>query len=176
MSSRGRAGPYAVRVLASVGKEAQGPSNDHPPPPAATSWYEEFRRLYDTVPCVEVQTLREHADQVLHLSFSHSGYQFASCSKDCTIKVGEHSWGSWGQAVQLGSGHHKTEAGGRGATLTANGAKWAVQSQEPRCVGPHPSLHGQPVARISVLVVVSGYQLSWTGGLQHGPWYQEVPR
>ncbi|XP_058999194.1 F-box/WD repeat-containing protein 5 isoform X2 [Mustela lutreola] len=54
---------------------------------AATSWYEEFRRLYDTVPCVEVQTLREHADQVLHLSFSHSGYQFASCSKDCTVKI-----------------------------------------------------------------------------------------
>ncbi|XP_059958043.1 F-box/WD repeat-containing protein 5 isoform X2 [Mesoplodon densirostris] len=55
--------------------------------PAATSWYEEFRRLYDTVPCVEVQTLREHTDQVLHLSFSHSGYQFASCSKDCTVKI-----------------------------------------------------------------------------------------
>ncbi|XP_005881902.1 PREDICTED: F-box/WD repeat-containing protein 5, partial [Myotis brandtii] len=54
---------------------------------AATSWYEEFRRLYDTVPCVEVQTLREHTDQVLHLSFSHSGYQFASCSKDCTVKI-----------------------------------------------------------------------------------------
>ena len=57
------------------------------PPTAATSWFEEFRRLYDTVPCVEVQTLREHTDQVLHLSFSHSGYQFASCSKDCTVKV-----------------------------------------------------------------------------------------
>lgn len=54
---------------------------------AATSWYEEFRRLYDMVPCVEVQTLKEHTDQVLHLSFSHSGYQFASCSKDCTVKV-----------------------------------------------------------------------------------------
>lgn len=56
-------------------------------PAAATSWYEEFRRLYDSVPCVEVQTLQEHTDQVLHLSFSHSGYQFASCSKDCTVKV-----------------------------------------------------------------------------------------
>lgn len=56
-------------------------------PTAATSWYEEFRRLYDMVPCVEVQTLKEHTDQVLHLSFSHSGYQFASCSKDCTVKV-----------------------------------------------------------------------------------------
>lgn len=63
---------------------------------AATSWYEEFQRLYDTVPCVEVQTLREHTDQVLHLSFSHSGYRFASCSKDCTVKV-RAAPGSWGQ-------------------------------------------------------------------------------
>uniref|UniRef100_A0A8C3X647 F-box/WD repeat-containing protein 5 n=1 Tax=Catagonus wagneri TaxID=51154 RepID=A0A8C3X647_9CETA len=62
-------------------------ARDVPRHPAATSWYEEFRRLYDTVPCVEVQTLTEHTDQVLHLSFSHSGYQFASCSKDCTVKI-----------------------------------------------------------------------------------------
>ncbi|XP_043422432.1 F-box/WD repeat-containing protein 5 isoform X5 [Prionailurus bengalensis] len=62
-------------------------ARDVPRHPAATSWYEEFRRLYDTVPCVEVQTLKEHTDQVLHLSFSHSGYQFASCSKDCTVKI-----------------------------------------------------------------------------------------
>ncbi|XP_008593260.1 PREDICTED: F-box/WD repeat-containing protein 5 isoform X2 [Galeopterus variegatus] len=62
-------------------------ARDVPRHPVATSWYEEFRRLYDMVPCVEVQTLREHTDQVLHLSFSHSGYQFASCSKDCTVKI-----------------------------------------------------------------------------------------
>uniref|UniRef100_A0A8D1MEV5 F-box and WD repeat domain containing 5 n=1 Tax=Sus scrofa TaxID=9823 RepID=A0A8D1MEV5_PIG len=62
-------------------------ARDVPRHPAATSWYEEFRRLYDRVPCVEVQTLTEHTDQVLHLSFSHSGYQFASCSKDCTVKI-----------------------------------------------------------------------------------------
>ncbi|KAJ6633664.1 hypothetical protein lerEdw1_014334 [Lerista edwardsae] len=55
--------------------------------PAATSWYEEFQRLYDTIPCVEVQTLKEHSDQVLHLSFSHNGFLFASCSKDCTAKI-----------------------------------------------------------------------------------------
>ncbi|XP_036272735.1 F-box/WD repeat-containing protein 5 [Pipistrellus kuhlii] len=62
-------------------------ARDVPRHPAATSWYEEFRRLYDSVPCVEVQTLRAHTDQVLHLSFSHSGCQFASCSKDCTVKI-----------------------------------------------------------------------------------------
>lgn len=55
--------------------------------PAAVSWYDEFQRLYDTIPCIEVQALKEHNDQVLHLSFSHSGCLFASCSKDCTVKV-----------------------------------------------------------------------------------------
>ncbi|XP_068562350.1 F-box/WD repeat-containing protein 5 [Cebidichthys violaceus] len=55
--------------------------------PAAVSWYREFRRLFDCIPCVEVQTLREHTDQVLHLAFSHSGHRFSSCSKDCTVKL-----------------------------------------------------------------------------------------
>lgn len=54
---------------------------------AAVSWYREFRRLFDCIPCVEVQTLREHTDQVLHLAFSHRGHRFSSCSKDCTVKV-----------------------------------------------------------------------------------------
>lgn len=54
---------------------------------AAVSWYREFRRLFDCIPCVEVQTLREHTDQVLHLAFSHKGHRFSSCSKDCTVKV-----------------------------------------------------------------------------------------
>lgn len=55
---------------------------------ASVSWYGEFRRLFDCIPCVEVQTLREHCDQVLHLAFSHRGHRFSSCSKDCTVKVG----------------------------------------------------------------------------------------
>ncbi|XP_053551302.1 F-box/WD repeat-containing protein 5 [Bombina bombina] len=55
--------------------------------PGSTSWLEEFQRLCDTVPCVEIQRLREHTDQVLHISFSHSGRLFASCSKDCTAKI-----------------------------------------------------------------------------------------
>uniref|UniRef100_A0A3B3YSL3 F-box domain-containing protein n=1 Tax=Poecilia mexicana TaxID=48701 RepID=A0A3B3YSL3_9TELE len=54
--------------------------------PSAVSWYREFKRLYDCIPCVEVQTLREHSDQVLHLAFSHRGHRFSSCSKDCTVK------------------------------------------------------------------------------------------
>lgn len=55
--------------------------------PAAVSWYREFKRLFDCIPCVEVQTLRQHTDQVLHLAFSHRGHRFSSCSKDCTVKL-----------------------------------------------------------------------------------------
>ncbi|CAL9683344.1 unnamed protein product [Knipowitschia caucasica] len=55
--------------------------------PAAVSWYREFKRLFDCIPCVEVQTLRHHTDQVLHLAFSHRGHRFSSCSKDCTVKL-----------------------------------------------------------------------------------------
>ncbi|XP_077399023.1 F-box/WD repeat-containing protein 5 [Vanacampus margaritifer] len=55
--------------------------------PAAVSWHREFKRLFDCIPCVEVQTLREHSDQVLHLAFSHRGHRFSSCSKDCTVKL-----------------------------------------------------------------------------------------
>ncbi|KAM9820462.1 F-box/WD repeat-containing protein 5 [Neosynchiropus ocellatus] len=55
--------------------------------PAAVSWFREFQRLFDCIPCVEVQTLKEHSDQVLHLAFSHQGHRFSSCSKDCTVKL-----------------------------------------------------------------------------------------
>ncbi|XP_062339962.1 LOW QUALITY PROTEIN: F-box/WD repeat-containing protein 5 [Osmerus eperlanus] len=55
--------------------------------PASVSWYREFKRLFDCIPCEEVQTLREHHDQVLHLAFSHRGHRFSSCSKDCTVKL-----------------------------------------------------------------------------------------
>ncbi|KAG9471360.1 hypothetical protein GDO78_015104 [Eleutherodactylus coqui] len=55
--------------------------------PGSDSWYEEFQRLSDSAPCVEVERLREHTDEVLHVSFSHSGELCASCSKDCTVKI-----------------------------------------------------------------------------------------
>ncbi|XP_040261144.1 F-box/WD repeat-containing protein 5 [Bufo bufo] len=55
--------------------------------PGSDSWYEEFQRLCDSVPCVEVERLQEHTDQVLHISFSRSGELCASCSKDCTVKI-----------------------------------------------------------------------------------------
>ncbi|KAJ8934935.1 hypothetical protein NQ314_013094 [Rhamnusium bicolor] len=46
------------------------------------SWYEEFIRLCYFIPVVLTETLQEHTDQVLHVSFSHNGRYFATCSKD----------------------------------------------------------------------------------------------
>ncbi|KAJ8952508.1 hypothetical protein NQ318_003304 [Aromia moschata] len=46
------------------------------------SWYGEFKRLCYHIPVVQTETLLEHTDQVLHVSFSHNGKYFATCSKD----------------------------------------------------------------------------------------------
>ncbi|XP_044268682.1 F-box/WD repeat-containing protein 5 [Tribolium madens] len=46
------------------------------------TWYEEFKRLFDNVPVVQTETLQDHRHQVLHVSFSHNGKYFATCSKD----------------------------------------------------------------------------------------------
>nr|XP_060613275.1 F-box/WD repeat-containing protein 5 [Anolis sagrei ordinatus]XP_060613276.1 F-box/WD repeat-containing protein 5 [Anolis sagrei ordinatus]XP_060613277.1 F-box/WD repeat-containing protein 5 [Anolis sagrei ordinatus]XP_060613278.1 F-box/WD repeat-containing protein 5 [Anolis sagrei ordinatus]XP_060613279.1 F-box/WD repeat-containing protein 5 [Anolis sagrei ordinatus]XP_060613280.1 F-box/WD repeat-containing protein 5 [Anolis sagrei ordinatus] len=70
---------------------------DVPRHPGATSWSGEFRRLFEGVPCLETQALKEHGDQVLHLSFSHSGAFFASCSKDCTAKI----WSTGPEEISL---------------------------------------------------------------------------
>ncbi|XP_030853545.1 F-box/WD repeat-containing protein 5 [Strongylocentrotus purpuratus] len=58
-----------------------------PLPPGHSSYYREFRRLQYRVPTACLQELTDHNDQVLHVSFSHNGKLFASCSKDGTIKV-----------------------------------------------------------------------------------------
>ncbi|XP_014210328.1 F-box/WD repeat-containing protein 5 [Copidosoma floridanum] len=55
--------------------------------PGKTSWFEEFKRLAYHIPLVETETLREHSHQVLHVSFSHNGKMFATCSKDGYILV-----------------------------------------------------------------------------------------
>uniref|UniRef100_A0A8C9KE08 F-box domain-containing protein n=1 Tax=Panthera tigris altaica TaxID=74533 RepID=A0A8C9KE08_PANTA len=92
-------------------------------------WREQFYRYYQVArdvprhpgqglhvaPRSTRLTLKEHTDQVLHLSFSHSGYQFASCSKDCTVKV---SPARQGAASPLGPGAHRTEAGWGALTAT----------------------------------------------------------
>ena len=49
----------------------------------------EYRRLTDEVPSVCSQTLTAHFDEVLHVSFSHSGSEVITCSKDGTFIMWE---------------------------------------------------------------------------------------
>ncbi|XP_056644691.1 F-box/WD repeat-containing protein 5 [Diorhabda carinulata] len=49
---------------------------------AGRTWREEFIRLSYNIPVVQTETLLQHGDQVLHVSFSHNGKYFATCSKD----------------------------------------------------------------------------------------------
>ncbi|XP_019643356.1 PREDICTED: F-box/WD repeat-containing protein 5-like isoform X1 [Branchiostoma belcheri] len=63
-----------------------------PMAPLKTSWRSEFRRLHFLSPVALTETLKEHTDQVLHVSFSHNGKMFASSSKDGFIKVWTVSW------------------------------------------------------------------------------------
>lgn len=51
------------------------------------TWYEEFKRLFYHIPIVQTENLQVHADQVLHVSFSHNGKYFATCSKDGYVIV-----------------------------------------------------------------------------------------
>ncbi|KYM96219.1 PREDICTED: F-box/WD repeat-containing protein 5 [Cyphomyrmex costatus] len=55
--------------------------------PEKTSWLGEFKRLAYHTPLIETEVLKEHSHQVLHVSFSHNGKMFATCSKDGYILV-----------------------------------------------------------------------------------------
>ncbi|XP_076683454.1 F-box and WD repeat domain containing 5 [Andrena cerasifolii] len=55
--------------------------------PGKSSWLEEFKRLTYHIPLVETEVLKAHSHQVLHVSFSHNGKMFATCSKDAYIFV-----------------------------------------------------------------------------------------
>lgn len=57
--------------------------------PGKTSWFEEFKRLTYHTPLIETEVLNRHSHQVLHVSFSHNGKMFATCSKDGYILVWE---------------------------------------------------------------------------------------
>ena len=67
--------------------------------PGKYSWIQEYKRLLYHTPCVESEVLKQHGDQVLHVSFSHNGKMFATCSKDGFIRVGlfmaEYSLKKW---------------------------------------------------------------------------------
>lgn len=51
------------------------------------SWVDEFQRLCYHSPTVQTETLTDHTNQVLHVSFSHNGRYFATCSKDGYVLV-----------------------------------------------------------------------------------------
>ncbi|CAH1785488.1 unnamed protein product [Owenia fusiformis] len=55
--------------------------------PHKNEWRKEYKRLHYHSPKVESEVLDSHKDQVLHVSFSHNGKMFATCSKDGFIKV-----------------------------------------------------------------------------------------
>ncbi|KAK3088736.1 hypothetical protein FSP39_023151 [Pinctada imbricata] len=55
--------------------------------PGRSSWFQEYKRLYYRVPCIESENVSKHTDQVLHVNFSHNGEMFSTCSKDGFIKV-----------------------------------------------------------------------------------------
>ena len=59
--------------------------------PGKSSWLSEFRRLHYHTPVIQSEVIKEHRDQVLHISFSHDGSMFATCSKDGYVKVRELS-------------------------------------------------------------------------------------
>ena len=58
----------------------------------AHSWKKEYERLSDNVPCVELDKIEEHSDEVLHVSFSNNGMMFCTCSKDAYVKVNGHKF------------------------------------------------------------------------------------
>lgn len=55
----------------------------------SASWFDEYKRLCESVPVVLTEVLTQHTDEVLHVSFSHNGQMFATCSKDGMIIVWE---------------------------------------------------------------------------------------
>ena len=55
--------------------------------PGKLSWKQEYKRVYYHSPVVHTETLREHTDEVLHVSFAHGGRMFSTTSKDATLRV-----------------------------------------------------------------------------------------
>ena len=58
-----------------------------PPAGGSVSWRSEYRRIVEKTPCYLTDELRDHHHQVLHVSFSHDGRHFATCSKDGFVLV-----------------------------------------------------------------------------------------
>lgn len=61
----------------------------------ADTWYNEYKRLTYNTPMVLTDELQDaHSHQVLHVSFSHNGRMFATCSKDGYVLVTQ-LWQHW---------------------------------------------------------------------------------
>lgn len=56
-------------------------------PSSKCSWLQEVKRICYHTPVILTETLKEHTDEVLHVSFSHDGKLFSTTSKDATLKV-----------------------------------------------------------------------------------------
>jgi len=48
---------------------------------------EEYKRLKYHTPLVETEHLKAHTSEVLHVSFSHNGKMFVTCSSDASFVV-----------------------------------------------------------------------------------------
>ena len=55
--------------------------------PLNTSWKYEYERLVDRVPRKNIQVLKGHSDEVVHIAYSNDGSEFVSCSKDQSFIV-----------------------------------------------------------------------------------------
>ncbi|XP_055384325.1 F-box/WD repeat-containing protein 5-like [Condylostylus longicornis] len=60
--------------------------------PGANSWGSEYKRLSINVPMILTEVLEQHSHQVLHVSFSHNGEMFATCSKDSNVIIWNSSY------------------------------------------------------------------------------------
>lgn len=56
-------------------------------PKSSSGYREEAKRLINHTPMILSETLIDHNNQVLHVSFSHNGLMFSSCSRDGFVKV-----------------------------------------------------------------------------------------
>ncbi|KAH3836636.1 F-box/WD repeat-containing protein 5-like [Dreissena polymorpha] len=57
--------------------------------PGKSSWREEVKRIQYETPLTLTETLTDHTDEVLHVSFSHDGCVFGTTSKDASLKIWE---------------------------------------------------------------------------------------
>ena len=73
--------------------------------PRKVSWKQEYKRVYYHSPVVHTETLSEHTDEVLHVSFAHGGHLFSTTSKDATLRV-NLTWAATLENLSIGAVIH----------------------------------------------------------------------